>query len=75
MTDQFDNGLVARQGFSTPVFGDETEQPMLDLIPLAGPWRKVTYMQRKSEFIGQLLKRNFPKPIATAVATTVVGGT
>lgn len=45
MTDQFDNRLVTRQRTTPPVFGDETEQSMFDLVPLAGSRREVTNMQ------------------------------
>ena len=40
--DQLDDGLVADQRLAAPVLGDEREQPMLDLVPLAGAGRQMT---------------------------------
>jgi hypothetical protein len=39
--DQIDDCLEASERFSTPVLGDVREEPMFDLVPLAGsdvPW-------------------------------------
>ena len=58
---------------TTPVFGDETEHSMFDLVPLAGSRRKVTNMERKTEIVGQILQRNFPQSITAAVAAATVG--
>src|SRR5208283_4786364 len=44
----------------TPVFGNEAEQPMLDLVPLAGARRKVTNLQGHSQFVRQTLQRLLP---------------
>ena len=39
--DQLDDGLVADQRPGPPVLADEGEQPVLDLVPLAGPGGQV----------------------------------
>src|SRR5205814_4642120 len=40
--DETHDRLMAHQGPAAPVVRDETEQPMLDLVPLAGTGREVT---------------------------------
>src|SRR6266536_1251005 len=44
--DQVDNCLVVPQRFTSPVRGNEGEQAMFDLIPLAGARRKMAHGQR-----------------------------
>ena len=39
--DQLDDDLMADERFAAPVSGDEREQAMLDLVPLAGAGRQV----------------------------------
>src|ERR1022692_3702787 len=39
--DEVDDNLEADERFSRPVLADEAEQTMLNLVPLAGAWRKV----------------------------------
>ncbi len=43
--DQLDNGLMAQQGASAPILGNEAEESMLDLVPLARTRREVADMQ------------------------------
>jgi hypothetical protein len=66
--DEIDDDGVGRQRMPTPVFGDQTEQPMLDLVPLAGTGRKVTDLQGHFEFVRQTLQRLLPQSIAAAIA-------
>ena len=40
--DEIDNGLKASERFSAPVLGDVREEPMFNLVPLAGSGREVT---------------------------------
>jgi hypothetical protein len=42
--DQLHNGGIRQQRLPSPVPADEREQPMLDLVPLAGTRRQVTYL-------------------------------
>src|SRR3954451_4830057 len=60
--DQADDRLEAEQRPATPVLRDEAEQPVLDLVPLAGPWWEVADQQRQAEFVGQGLMRPLPPP-------------
>ena len=39
--DQLDNDLMADERFAAPVLGDEREEAVLDLVPLAGTRRQV----------------------------------
>ena len=39
--DQADDDLEAHQGLAAPVLGNETEEAVLDLVPLACAWREV----------------------------------
>ncbi len=40
---------------ATPVLGDEREQAVLDLVPLAGPRRQMTDGDRESDFVDEAL--------------------
>ena len=63
------------RGFPRHVLGDVTEQPMLDLVPLAGPRRpEVTDAYAEVALIGELLEFQFPGPCPVAVAASGVGG-
>src|SRR5258705_10391502 len=42
-SDQLDDDLMADERFAAPVAGDEREQAMLDLVPLAGARGQVTH--------------------------------
>ena len=39
--DQFHDHFVTREWLPSPVLGDEREEPVFDLVPLAGPGREV----------------------------------
>ena len=62
------------QGPSPPILSNMTKQPVLDLIPLTGPWRKVPHIDRDTNLIGQLLKFHLPQPIAAGIAPPAIGG-
>ena len=53
--DQIDDGLMADEGFAPPVLRDETEQPMLDLVPFARARGKVADRQCQAQLVGQSL--------------------
>ncbi len=59
---QIDDGLVADQRFAALVLRDETEQSMLNLVPLAGAGREMADRQRQIQFVGQGLQRPLPEP-------------
>ena len=46
---------------------------MLDLVPLARAWRKVTHRDAQPRGVGELLQLHLPQPTATAVGTAPVG--
>src|SRR5258708_17531421 len=71
---QVDDGLPTRQWVAAQVLGDEAEQAMLDLIPLAGARREMTHAQFQPHCVGQLLQGYLPKSGSTTVAATAVGG-
>src|SRR3954454_21381125 len=65
------------QGFerySLPVAGDVAEEPVLDLVPLAGARWVVTDLDLEARLIGELLQCPTPQPRSWAVAAATVGG-
>jgi hypothetical protein len=58
---QIYNHLMADQRFATPVLADEREQPMFDLIPLAGSRRQMANRDLHPGLVGQLLQFQFPQ--------------
>ena len=68
--DAVDDGLVRRQRGAAPVRRDVTEEPVLDLVPLAGAGWKMTHLDGQSGLVGQLLKLMLPgaQPIPVAPA-------
>src|SRR6201993_1580610 len=58
--DQLHNGAERAQWLAPPVDGDERKQTMLNFVPFAGSWRKMTNRNRKLELVGELLKLDLP---------------
>ena len=58
--DQLNDRAIAAQRLAPPVDGDERKKTMLDLVPLAGARRQVANSDGEFEFVGQLLKLDFP---------------
>src|SRR5207245_3037386 len=52
---EVDDDAVGRQGLSAPVLADEGEEPMLDLVPLAGAGREVADRDWQPDLVGELL--------------------
>ena len=71
--DELDDGAIAAQRLATPVDGDEREETMFDLVPLAGAWRQMADGDGKFEFVGKLLKPDFPQTDPIAVAAPAIG--
>ena len=63
---------MADQRLPSPVLGDEREEPVLNLVPLAGARRQMAYLNRKAQFLGQLLQFHLPQPHPAAVAASAV---
>ena len=72
-TDQIDDGLVAHERLALPIEADEREQPMFNLVPLAGPRGVVTDRDGDAQFVRQLLQVELPGPIATPIAAASIG--
>jgi hypothetical protein len=72
--DQIDNDAMADQRFGAPVVAYEGEQSVLDLVPLAGAWWKVTDRDVDSDLVGQVLQLALPQPRARAIAAAAIGG-
>src|ERR1700759_4497444 len=72
--DQIDNRLAADERTSTPVPGDEAEEPMLDLIPFTGARRKMADDQLQAQLIGQFLQAYLPQPRVRPVGAARIGG-
>ena len=71
--DQVDDGNAVQQRAPTPIFGNEAEHPVLDLVPLAGARRKVRDMDGQVEIIRQPLEFGFPQPDPAAVTAATIG--
>ena len=72
--DQVDDGLAGAQRTAAPVDGDEREQPVLDLVPLAGPRWEVADADGDAELVGEPLQLVLPDMRSVAVAAACVGG-
>ena len=70
--DQVHDDFVAGQRTTAPVLGDEAKQTMFDLVPLAGPRRKMAHPQPQARGVGQRLQRLLPQPVAAAVAPAAI---
>ncbi len=47
---------------------------MLNLIPFASAWWKMTNMKSQASFISKFLQLEFPKAISIAITAPTVGG-
>jgi len=70
--DQAQDHRVADQGLTAPVLGDEGEQAMLNLVPLARAGREVAHRDLQAGFVGQPLQLPLPEPQARSVAATAI---
>src|SRR4249920_75654 len=71
--DQLDNDLMADERFAAPVLGDEREEAVLDLVPLAGTRRQVADSNNEIEFISELLQFHLPQAQPRSIAATAIG--
>ena len=71
--DQLDNDLMADERFAAPVLGDEREEAVLDLVPLAGTRRQVADSDGEIEFISELLQFHLPQAQPRSIAATAIG--
>jgi hypothetical protein len=74
MRDEFNDRFKRDQGLGTPVNGDVGEEPMFDLVPFAGAFRKMTHGDAESGLVGQPLHLTLPQAAASGVGTTSISG-
>jgi hypothetical protein len=72
--DQVDDGDAVQQGAPTPIFRNEAEQALLELVPLAGARQKVRDVDGEVEIIRQPWEFRFPQPDPAAVTAAPIGG-
>ena len=66
------NDFMADQRPSSPILCYERKQPMLDLVPFAGPRRKVRYRHLQGRFVGQALYADLPQSGSRAIAAPAI---
>src|SRR5680860_1747893 len=71
--DQVDDDLMGDQRSATPVHGDLGEEPVLDLVPFAGPWREMAHGDGQSGLRGELGELDLPGTDPVAVGSSAVG--
>jgi hypothetical protein len=71
---QMHDCFVITQRLATPVGGDEGEQPVLDLVPLAGARREVADRDGEPGLIGELLQLKLPQAQPVAITPAGIGG-
>src|SRR5260370_42155264 len=59
---------------AAPIHRDVRKQPVLDLVPLAGPWREMTHPDGEARAGGELLQFPPPQPQAAARGSPRAGG-
>src|SRR5437879_12061285 len=72
MGDEFNDRFKRDQGLGTPVDGNVGEEPMFDLVPFAGSWRKMTHGDGESGFVCQPLHLTLPQAAARTVGATSI---
>ena len=72
--DQADDRLHAEQRAASPVLGDEREDPVLDLVPLARAGWVVGHGEEQPGIPRKILQFDLPKPCAVAAAAAGIGG-
>ena len=60
--DQRDCDVEADERHGAPVLGDEAEHAMLDLVPLTGSWRIVTYRYVQPRLVRPTLQLHVVRP-------------
>src|SRR2546427_1247334 len=73
VTNQVDHHLTAHQRPTAPVLRDVADHPVLDLVPLARPWREVAHGDAQSALIGKPLQLDLPQAATTPVRATAIG--
>ena len=71
--DEIHDGTVVGQGPASPVRGYERKEAMLNLVPLTGARRKVTYRDRQLLVGRKPVELSLPQMAAVAIASAAVG--
>ena len=71
--DQLYNDFVTDQRSTPPVHADMREEPMLDLVPLAGSRRKMANSNLEARVVGESLQLNLPEARSVTIASASVG--
>src|SRR4030095_672595 len=66
--DEIDDHRETHEGLPPPVAADVGKEPMLDLVPFAGPGREVTDGDRQARAIAQPLQLPLPQAHARPIA-------
>src|SRR6185295_3537418 len=74
VADEADDGLERSKRLASPIDRDEREESVLDLVPLAGPWRIVADVDDQLKLVGESLQLGFPHARAVPVAASGIGG-
>src|SRR3954469_15319412 len=72
MRNQLKNHLQRREGFGSPVDGNERKESMFDLLPFAGGRRIMNHGDRKVLFIGEVLELFLPETISCLIGATPI---
>jgi hypothetical protein len=70
---QVDDDLMTGQRLTPPVHANMTTHAVFDLVPLAGPRRKMAYRNVSPCVIGQTLPCDLPQATPTAIAASPIG--
>ena len=68
-----DDGLMTYQRPTSPVLGNEAEESVFDLVPLAGARGKVAHGEREAAFACQCLEFALPQAYAITIAPATIG--
>src|SRR6516162_603478 len=71
---QVHNHLVADQGLAAPILTDEREEPVFDLVPLAGSGRKMRNGKLQLPLVRQSLQLPLPQSQSSSVAASRISG-
>lgn len=72
VANRVENDFETGQWSTALVHGNLAEHAMLDLIPFACTWWKMTNRNGSVQFVGQALKRHFPQAAPTTVTAASV---
>ena len=69
---ELDHGFIVTQGFAAPIRRNKGKEAVFDLVPFAGPGRKMADRQGQADLIRPCLQFQFPQAQPPAVAAPSV---